>query len=80
MFTPGVLLHSEGRRHRTGMLPSAVRTARAHEEGRARSALIAARALASAPRPPLGGPLGGPLDQARLAAALTRLAALPVPV
>ncbi|MGW1888692.1 NAD(P)/FAD-dependent oxidoreductase [Streptomyces sp. NPDC002004] len=58
--------------------------------GRARGALSAARAFASAPRsmgvPPARAksrasgrpaPLGGPLDQARLAAALARLAAAP---
>ncbi|WP_030746172.1 NAD(P)/FAD-dependent oxidoreductase [Streptomyces sp. NRRL F-5135] len=41
--------------------------------GSARSALTAARALASAPRPPLGGAV----DQARLGAALNRLAGTP---
>ncbi|MGY0023480.1 NAD(P)/FAD-dependent oxidoreductase [Streptomyces sp. cg35] len=68
VFSPGVLVHSEGRRHRTGE-PADPR--------RARGALSAARALASAPRPPRGvrPPLGGPLDHARLAAALARLAA-----
>ncbi|MFJ4919351.1 NAD(P)/FAD-dependent oxidoreductase [Streptomyces sp. NPDC088725] len=64
MFSPGVLLHSDGRQYRTGAVRSA------------RSALSAARALASAPRPPLGG-TGGALDQARLAAALGRLATVP---
>ncbi|MFF1420166.1 NAD(P)/FAD-dependent oxidoreductase [Streptomyces sp. NPDC058280] len=63
MFSPGVLVHSEGRNYRTGAA------------GSARSALTAARALASAPRPPLGGAL----DQARLGAALGRLAATPTP-
>ncbi|MFI7340451.1 FAD-dependent oxidoreductase [Streptomyces sp. NPDC050085] len=67
-FSPGVLVHSEGRRLRTGE-PARPR--------RARGALSAARALASAPRPPRGvrPPLGGPLDHARLGAALARLAA-----
>ncbi|MFD5751391.1 NAD(P)/FAD-dependent oxidoreductase [Streptomyces sp. NPDC127033] len=61
MFSPGVLVHSEGRNYRTGAV------------GSARSALTVARALASAPRPPLGGAV----DQARLSAALGRLAATP---
>lgn len=72
-FAPGVLVHSEGRRYRTGEIRSA------------RGALKAARALAGAPRAPLGGPLGGTItgvmggaiDQARLGAALSRLAATP---
>ncbi|MFF8639610.1 FAD-dependent oxidoreductase [Streptomyces sp. NPDC015345] len=80
-FAPGLLVHSDGRRHRAAEpLP-----------GRsARGALTAARALASAPRVPrparavsgaaprTSAPLGGPLDQARLGAALARLAATPV--
>ncbi|MFJ2114760.1 MULTISPECIES: NAD(P)/FAD-dependent oxidoreductase [unclassified Streptomyces] len=61
MFSPGVLVHSDGRNYRTGAV------------GSARSALTVARALASAPRPPLGGAV----DQARLSAALGRLAATP---
>ncbi|WP_233518354.1 NAD(P)/FAD-dependent oxidoreductase [Streptomyces corynorhini] len=61
MFSPGVLVHSDGRNYRTGAV------------GSARSALTVARALASAPRPPLGGAL----DQARLIASLGRLAATP---
>ncbi|MCP3817462.1 FAD-dependent oxidoreductase [Streptomyces sp. A3M-1-3] len=60
-FSPGVLVHSEGRHLRAG------------EAGSARGALTAARALASAPRPPLGGAL----DQARLGAALGRIASMP---
>ncbi|MEV8453347.1 NAD(P)/FAD-dependent oxidoreductase [Streptomyces sp. NPDC052095] len=60
-FAPGVLVHSEGRQYRTGDVRGA------------RGALKAARALASAPRPPMGGPI----DQARVAAALTRLGATP---
>jgi hypothetical protein len=71
-FSPGVLVHSEGRRHRTG---ASVGSRAARSARGTRSALTAARALASAPRPPLGGAL----DQARLAAALGRLAALPTP-
>ncbi|MGR8010978.1 NAD(P)/FAD-dependent oxidoreductase [Streptomyces hypolithicus] len=61
-FSPGVLVHSEGRRYRAG------------EAGSARGALSAARARASAPRPPFSGAL----DQARLGAALRRFAATPV--
>ncbi|WP_409057322.1 NAD(P)/FAD-dependent oxidoreductase [Streptomyces sp. SYP-A7185] len=72
-FIPGVLVHSDGRHHRA-VEPTSSR--------RARGALTAARALASAPRGPRAArvaphatPLGGPLDQARLGAALARLAA-----
>ncbi|MEU4171731.1 NAD(P)/FAD-dependent oxidoreductase [Streptomyces sp. NPDC026665] len=74
-FSPGVLLHSDGHRHHTGT-PGTPRSAR--------GALTTARALASAPRLPLSrpargttrpGPLGSPFDQARLGAALARLAA-----
>ncbi|MFJ9036209.1 NAD(P)/FAD-dependent oxidoreductase [Streptomyces sp. NPDC102406] len=67
-FSPGVLVYSEGRRHRTGEPADPRRT---------RGALSTARALASAPRTPRGvrPPLGGPLDHARLGAALARLAA-----
>ncbi|MCX4991419.1 MULTISPECIES: NAD(P)/FAD-dependent oxidoreductase [unclassified Streptomyces] len=76
-FSPGVLLHSDGRHHHAGA-PSTPRSAR--------GALTTARALASAPRLPLArpargttrpGPLGGPLDQSRLATALARLAGTP---
>jgi phytoene dehydrogenase-like protein len=76
-FSPGVLLHSDGRHHRAST-PVTPRSAR--------GALSAARALASAPRLPRPrpqggahrpGPLGGPLDQTRLATALARLAAVP---
>ncbi|MEV0524815.1 NAD(P)/FAD-dependent oxidoreductase [Streptomyces sp. NPDC050439] len=72
-FVPGVLVHSDGRHHRA-VEPTSPR--------RARGALTAARALASAPRgprtartTPRTAPLGGALDQARLGAALARLAA-----
>ncbi|MEU1437919.1 NAD(P)/FAD-dependent oxidoreductase [Streptomyces sp. NPDC005786] len=74
-FDPGVLVHSEGRRYRTGEVrgPKGSRSAR--------GALKAARALASAPRAPQGGSLGGAMngaiDQARLGVALARLAATP---
>ncbi|MEU6661432.1 NAD(P)/FAD-dependent oxidoreductase [Streptomyces sp. NPDC046821] len=78
-FSPGVLVHSDGRRHRAGE-PAPTR--------RAMGALNTARALASAPRVPRPrtartprptAPLGSPLDQARLAKALARLGATPVP-
>ncbi|GAA3789379.1 NAD(P)/FAD-dependent oxidoreductase [Streptomyces coacervatus] len=71
-FAPGVLLHRDGRHHRAGAQPSA---------GGARGALHAVRALASAPTksaPRTAAPLGTAVDQARLATALSRLAATPV--
>ncbi|OIJ65456.1 NAD(P)/FAD-dependent oxidoreductase [Streptomyces mangrovisoli] len=74
-FAPGVLLHSDGRRHRAGA-PASGRSAR--------GALHVVRALASAPRSPVAAaprtaaPLGGPVDQARLSTALARIAATPV--
>ncbi|WEH33031.1 NAD(P)/FAD-dependent oxidoreductase [Streptomyces sp. AM 4-1-1] len=60
-FAPGVLVHSRGRRYRTG------------QPGSARGALKAARAMKGAS----GAPLGGAIDQARLGAALSRLAVTP---
>jgi len=86
LFAPGVLLHSDGRRHRAG----------APVHGRsARGALSAVRALASAPRatpgrcrggtaavpPPRNrsaAPVGGAVDQARLGSALARIAGTPL--
>ncbi|NDK27623.1 FAD-dependent oxidoreductase [Streptomyces sp. TR1341] len=75
-FAPGVLLHRDGRTHRAGAPANG---------GGARGALHAVRALASAPRgaaaPPGrggGAPVGGAMDQARLGAALSRIAAMPV--
>ncbi|MCS0636296.1 FAD-dependent oxidoreductase [Streptomyces sp. LP05-1] len=65
LFRPGVLVHSDGRLHRTG------------DGGSARGALIRARALASAPRPLGPARPGGPLSQARLGTTLSRLAATP---
>ncbi|MFC8521023.1 NAD(P)/FAD-dependent oxidoreductase [Streptomyces sp. NPDC057257] len=70
-FAPGVLLHSDGRHHRAG----------AQGAGSARGALHAVRALASAPAksaPRASAPLGSAVDQARLGAALARLAGMPV--
>ncbi|SDK04842.1 NAD(P)/FAD-dependent oxidoreductase [Streptomyces indicus] len=79
-FSPGVLVHNEGRLQRSWEPRSTLRTG--PPAGRsARGALTAARALASAPRVRSRSarpPLGGALDQARLGAALTRLAATPV--
>jgi phytoene dehydrogenase-like protein len=86
LFAPGVLLHSDGRRHRAGA-PVAGRSAR--------GALNAVRALASAPRatpvrgrgspaavpPPrnrAAAPVGGAVDQARLGSALARIAGTPL--
>ncbi|MEU6543712.1 NAD(P)/FAD-dependent oxidoreductase [Streptomyces sp. NPDC046859] len=77
-FAPGVLLHSDGRRHRAGALTGPANARRA------RGALHAVRALASAPRPSAvprartGASLGTAVDQARLGAALARLASAPV--
>ncbi|MEV6740649.1 NAD(P)/FAD-dependent oxidoreductase [Streptomyces sp. NPDC051104] len=83
-FAPGVLVHSGGRHRRAGAPPVA---------GGARGALNVVRALAGAPRsgggtagvravrPRAAGspaPLGGAVDQARLNAALARMAATPV--
>ncbi|MFE7076560.1 NAD(P)/FAD-dependent oxidoreductase [Streptomyces sp. NPDC057620] len=80
-FAAGVLVHAEGRVHRAGEPASA---------GGARGALDAARAFVSPPRrlrqlPAAAAPvsrayppLGGALDQARLAAALGRIATVPV--
>ncbi|MFF4395912.1 NAD(P)/FAD-dependent oxidoreductase [Streptomyces sp. NPDC001480] len=75
-FAPGVLLHRDGRRQRAGA-PAV--------GGSARGALHAVRALASAPRSTAvspvrktGAPVGGAVDQARLQAALARIAGTPV--
>ncbi|MES5825012.1 NAD(P)/FAD-dependent oxidoreductase [Streptomyces sp. RG80] len=74
-FAPGVLLHSDGRHHRVHA-PAGAGSARG-----ARGALHAVRALASAPRPTTASvtsPLGSGVDQARLGAALTRIAHTPI--
>ncbi|MGP4051123.1 NAD(P)/FAD-dependent oxidoreductase [Streptomyces sp. 2A115] len=81
-FAPGVLVHADGRTHRAGEPASA---------GGARSALDVARAFVGPSRRPRQAaqaaaapvsrafpPLGGALDQARLAAALGRIATVPV--
>ncbi|MFG2358493.1 NAD(P)/FAD-dependent oxidoreductase [Streptomyces sp. NPDC048521] len=77
-FAPGVLLHRDGRTQRAGA-PAAGGSARG-----ARGALHVVRALASSPRATAatpgrtGAPVGGAVDQARLGAALGRIAATPV--
>ncbi|MGW2035647.1 NAD(P)/FAD-dependent oxidoreductase [Streptomyces spinosus] len=74
-FAPGVLLHRDGRTHRAGA-PAGGGSARG-----ARGALHVVRALANAPRGTAvtpGAPVGGAVDQARLGAALGRIAATPV--
>ncbi|MFD5451284.1 NAD(P)/FAD-dependent oxidoreductase [Streptomyces sp. NPDC127100] len=91
-FAPGVLLHSEGRHHRAGA-PAGTRGARGALHtvralaGAPRSVSAPRRVIpasrvpgrpASAPRPRTGAPLGTAVDQARLGAALTRLASTPV--
>ncbi|MFI2369761.1 NAD(P)/FAD-dependent oxidoreductase [Streptomyces sp. NPDC018833] len=65
-FSPGVLVHAEGRLQRTGEVGSSPHAARG-----VGVAFTMARALASAPRP-------RHLDQARLGASLARLAGTPV--
>ncbi|GGQ46604.1 NAD(P)/FAD-dependent oxidoreductase [Streptomyces flaveolus] len=91
-FAPGVLLHSEGRHHRAGA-PAGARGARGalhtvRALASAPRAVSAPRRMApaprvpgrpvAAPRPRTGAPLGTAVDQARLGAALTRLASTPV--
>ncbi|MET9451440.1 NAD(P)/FAD-dependent oxidoreductase [Streptomyces cinerochromogenes] len=74
-FAPGVLLHRDGRTQRAGA-PAAGGSARG-----ARGALHVVRALAGAPRGTAAAPaapVGGAVDQARLGAALGRIAATPV--
>ncbi|MEV8124978.1 NAD(P)/FAD-dependent oxidoreductase [Streptomyces sp. NPDC085944] len=91
-FAPGVLLHSEGRHHRAGA-PAGVRSARgALHAVRAlasapRSMSAPRRTMhapgaapgrpATAPRTRGGAPVGTAFDQARLGAALARLAHTP---
>ncbi|GHH74496.1 oxidoreductase [Streptomyces sulfonofaciens] len=67
-FAPGALVHSDGRLHRMGEPLSARRTVGARST---------ARALAGVPRGHRPGQLSGPLEQARLDAALARLASTP---
>ncbi|MCW5249209.1 NAD(P)/FAD-dependent oxidoreductase [Streptomyces sp. SHP 1-2] len=91
-FAPGVLLHSEGRHHRAGT-PARPRSARgALHAVRAlasaprtgpgarlpSAAHRAPRLPVPGPRTRAGAPLGSSVDQARLGAALGRLAGTPV--
>ncbi|MGW1274955.1 NAD(P)-binding protein, partial [Streptomyces sp. NPDC002491] len=91
-FAPGVLLHSDGRHHRAGAQAGAgsargaLHAVRALASAPRPGALPRPRAGGSLPsggRPPAsprvraGAPLGTAVDQARLGAALTRLAATP---
>ncbi|MDN3251814.1 phytoene dehydrogenase-like protein [Streptomyces sp. DSM 42143] len=91
-FAPGVLLHSEGRHHRAGV-PAGARGARGALHA-VRALASAPRSVpaprrpvsvARTPKRPVpasraraGAPLGTAVDQARLGAALTRLAGTPV--
>ncbi|GAB2326531.1 NAD(P)/FAD-dependent oxidoreductase [Streptomyces griseoincarnatus] len=88
-FAPGVLLHSDGRHHRAGVQPGS-RRARGARSARGALHAVRALASAplpgprrpvavpgrqvSVPRHRGGAPLGTTLDQARLGAALNRLA------
>ncbi|MGW0532864.1 NAD(P)/FAD-dependent oxidoreductase [Streptomyces sp. NPDC003032] len=87
-FAAGLLVHRDGRHHRAAE-PTAGRSARGALT--AARALASAPRAPRGPRPartapgaaprgtaPLGAPLGGPIDQARLGAALARIAATPV--
>ncbi|MFI8092818.1 NAD(P)/FAD-dependent oxidoreductase [Streptomyces sp. NPDC086080] len=89
-FDPGVLLHSDGRHHRAGVQQRGTRSARGALH--AVRALASAPRPGSGPRRPVavpgrpvsvargrgGAPLGTAIDQARLGAALNRLAGTPV--
>ncbi|MGW5613205.1 NAD(P)/FAD-dependent oxidoreductase [Streptomyces sp. NPDC003877] len=92
-FAPGVLLHGDGRHHRAGVQPGAGGARGALHAVRAlasaprspsarppryprRPAAVPGRQV-SVPRSRSGAPLGTAVDQARLGAALTRLAATP---
>ncbi|MFG3234097.1 FAD-dependent oxidoreductase [Streptomyces antibioticus] len=83
-FAPGVLLHSDGRHHRAGARAGAGSARGALHAVRALASAPRAGALprprpgvgaVPAPRVRPGAPLGTAVDQARLGAALTRLAA-----
>ncbi|MCF1646974.1 MULTISPECIES: NAD(P)/FAD-dependent oxidoreductase [Streptomyces] len=90
-FAPGVLLHGDGRHHRAGVQPgaggargalhavralaSAPRSPSASRPSR-RPVAVPGRQV-SVPRSRPGAPLGTAVDQARLGAALTRLAGTP---
>ncbi|WP_432033490.1 FAD-dependent oxidoreductase [Streptomyces antibioticus] len=83
-FAPGVLLHSDGRHHRAGAQAGVGSARGALHAVRALASAPRAGALprprpgagaVPAPRVRPGAPLGTAVDQARLGAALTRLAA-----
>lgn len=88
-FEPGVLLHSDGRHHRAGVQPGArgargalhavraLASAPRPGAGPRRPVAVPGRQV-SVPRSRSGAPLGTAVDQARLGAALTRLAGTPV--
>ncbi|MBT3150922.1 FAD-dependent oxidoreductase [Streptomyces sp. CHD11] len=89
-FDPGVLLHSDGRHHRAAAQQRGGRSARGalHAvrafagaprpgSGPRRPVAVPGRQV-SVPRSRSGAPLGTAVDQARLGAALTRLAGTPV--
>ncbi|MEU2283985.1 NAD(P)/FAD-dependent oxidoreductase [Streptomyces sp. NPDC013178] len=84
-FAPGVLLHSDGRHHRAGAQAGAggargaLHAVRALASAPRPGALprVRAGAVAAPPRVRAGAPLGTAVDQARLGAALTRIAATP---
>ncbi|MFH9857850.1 NAD(P)/FAD-dependent oxidoreductase [Streptomyces sp. NPDC017202] len=84
-FAPGVLLHSDGRHHRAGAQAGAGGARGALHAVRALAGAPRSGALprprtgpaAAPPRMRTGAPLGSAVDQARLGAALTRLAATP---
>ncbi|MDR6973424.1 phytoene dehydrogenase-like protein [Streptomyces sp. 3330] len=91
-FAPGVLLHSDGRHHRAGAQAGAgsargalhavralasVPRPGAPPRARAGGSPAAPARPAPPPRVRAGAPLGTAVDQARLGAALTRLAAVP---
>ncbi|GGR20347.1 NAD(P)/FAD-dependent oxidoreductase [Streptomyces aurantiogriseus] len=84
-FAPGVLLHSDGRHHRAGAQAGAggargaLHAVRALASAPRPGALprVRANAVAAPPRVRAGAPLGTAVDQARLGAALTRIAATP---
>ncbi|MFC9133096.1 NAD(P)/FAD-dependent oxidoreductase [Streptomyces sp. NPDC057099] len=90
-FAPGVLLHGDGRHHRAGVQPGAGGARGALHAVRAlasaprspvaprpprRPVAVPGRQV-SVPRSRSGAPLGTAVDQARLGAALTRLASTP---
>ncbi|MFF0591904.1 NAD(P)/FAD-dependent oxidoreductase [Streptomyces antibioticus] len=83
-FAPGVLLHSDGRHHRAGAQAGAgsargalhaVRALASAPRAGARPRPRPGAGAVPAPRVRPGAPLGTAVDQARLGAALTRLAA-----